>query len=106
MKTNQAKQKINNIVIYPSIDINLFSRYLITLLFGFFLSNIIITIPSQTSDWSIVAASIIITLIEIINHIIYNLLHQNKNKMIVQIINSIKIGVIYGIVLDAFKLGS
>lgn len=42
---------------------------MIGLLFGFFISNIIITIPNQTGDWGIVASSMFIACTEIINKV-------------------------------------
>nr|YP_010330385.1 hypothetical protein MW504_pgp075 [Rhodella violacea]UNJ18101.1 hypothetical protein [Rhodella violacea] len=82
-----------------------FSYYTIGLLLGFFISNIIITIPNQTSDWGIVASSMFIACTEIINKVRYNRKHYNIN-FYCKVINSIKLGIIYGLFLDAFKLGS
>lgn len=51
------------------------------------------------------SGSIIVTLNEITNKKIYS----NKNMsqyLIVQFLNNIKIGIIYGLFVDAFKLGS
>jgi len=68
------------------------------------------TVPAQTGDWGIIAGSIIVTLNEIISQIIYSYKDNsgnNTNRLsILEIINSIKIGIIYGLFVDAFKLGS
>lgn len=51
------------------------------------------------------SGSIIVTLNEITNKKIYS----NKNVsqyLIIQLLNNIKIGIIYGLFVDAFKLGS
>ncbi|NP_050698.1 hypothetical chloroplast RF20 (chloroplast) [Guillardia theta] len=45
----------------------LFFYNLLTILFGFFLSTLLSTILSQTGDWSILAASILVATIELIN---------------------------------------
>lgn len=43
-------------------------KYKITcLLIGFLISNIVSTIPAQTGDWTIIGASLIITINEIIS---------------------------------------
>nr|WCH58099.1 hypothetical protein [Cystoclonium purpureum f. stellatum] len=74
------------------------------LLLGFLIATILSTISAQTGDWGIIAASIIITINELISKLVYNL---KKNKSIILImINYIKIGIIYGLFVDAFKLGS
>ena len=80
-------------------------RYkIISLLLGFFISTILSTMPAQTGDWGIVGASIIVTAYEIASKLIYN--RKNNILKISSIINHIKIGIIYGIFVDAFKLGS
>nr|QOS04653.1 hypothetical protein [Sarcopeltis skottsbergii] len=60
--------------------------------------------PAQTGDWCIVGSSMIVTIYEIISKLIYS--QKNNTLKIPSIINHIKIGIIYGIFVDAFKLGS
>nr|QCI09127.1 hypothetical protein [Inkyuleea mariana] len=81
------------------------SLQLISLLLGFFIATILSTMPSQTGDWGIIASSIVVTLNEIISKIIYKY-YNNSKDLFIYIINSIKIGIIYGFFVDAFKLGS
>nr|YP_009397609.1 hypothetical protein [Dipterosiphonia australica]ARW66795.1 hypothetical protein [Dipterosiphonia australica] len=72
---------------------------------GFFFANILSTIPAQTGEWNIMSASILVTFNEIINKFLYR-----KKKLdhlfILRLVNNIKIGIIYGLFVDAFKLGS
>nr|YP_010338286.1 hypothetical protein MW410_pgp144 [Bangia atropurpurea]UNJ18236.1 hypothetical protein [Bangia atropurpurea] len=77
---------------------------LISLLLGFFISTSLSTIPGQTGDWGIIAASIIVAGTEIISKIVYS----NKQKWVTRInlVNNFKIGITYGLFVDAFKLGS
>nr|YP_009396161.1 hypothetical protein [Melanothamnus harveyi]ARW65437.1 hypothetical protein [Melanothamnus harveyi] len=78
---------------------------ILSFMLGFFFANILSTIPAQTGEWNIMSGSIIVTLNEITNKKIYS----NKNMSqypIVQFLNNIKIGIIYGLFVDAFKLGS
>nr|YP_009398418.1 hypothetical protein [Lophocladia kuetzingii]ARW67604.1 hypothetical protein [Lophocladia kuetzingii] len=82
-----------------------FNINLLCLMLGFFLANILSTLPAQTGDWNIISGGIIATCNEIISKFIY------KNKYIQKIvtinfINNIKIGILYGLFVDAFKLGS
>ncbi|CCP38210.1 conserved hypothetical plastid protein (plastid) [Chondrus crispus] len=77
---------------------------IISLLLGFFISTALSTMPAQTGDWGIIGASIIVTVYEIASKLIYS--RKNNILKIPSIINHIKIGIIYGIFVDAFKLGS
>lgn len=63
------------------------------------------TIPAQTGDWNIISGSIIVTFNELGSKIVYK---ERKINTIVtlQLLNNIKIGIIYGLFVDAFKLGS
>nr|YP_009654336.1 hypothetical protein [Pleurostichidium falkenbergii]QCH39623.1 hypothetical protein [Pleurostichidium falkenbergii] len=63
------------------------------------------TIPAQTGDWNIMSGSIVVTFNEFINQLIYKKKYINK-LLLLKLINNIKIGIIYGLFVDAFKLGS
>nr|YP_010986026.1 hypothetical protein NDC12_pgp192 [Polyopes affinis]WOL36944.1 hypothetical protein [Polyopes affinis] len=84
--------------------LNYLSLQVISLFSGFFIATIISTLPSQTEDWSIIAGAIIVACSETISKFIYSL--HNSRSNLVNIINCIKIGIIYGLFVDAFKLGS
>nr|YP_009237310.1 hypothetical protein [Wildemania schizophylla]AKS28357.1 hypothetical protein [Wildemania schizophylla] len=77
---------------------------LIALLLGFFISTGLSTIPGQTGDWGIIAASFIIASTEVVSKIVYSNRIQVTNK--INLINNLKIGITYGLFVDAFKLGS
>nr|YP_009257499.1 hypothetical chloroplast RF20 [Coeloseira compressa]ANH09582.1 hypothetical chloroplast RF20 [Coeloseira compressa] len=83
---------------------NNFNLTFITLFLGFFISTVFSTIPAQTGDWGIIAASIIVTVNESISKLIYN--KNFHSYHVFKIINFIKIGIIYGLFVDSFKLGS
>jgi len=51
------------------------------------------------------SGSIIVTFNEVINKFIYKRKYTEK-FIILNLINNIKIGIIYGLFVDAFKLGS
>nr|YP_009244496.1 hypothetical protein Gchil_083 [Agarophyton chilense]AMK96738.1 hypothetical protein Gchil_083 [Agarophyton chilense]ASP44632.1 hypothetical protein [Agarophyton chilense]UAD84333.1 hypothetical protein [Agarophyton chilense] len=72
----------------------------------FFLSTVFSTIPSQTGDWGIISGSIIVAFNEIISKNIYKYLKKNYALMIISTFNCIRVGIIYGLFVDAFKLGS
>lgn len=82
-----------------------FSLNIVSLLLGFYLSTILSTIPAQTGDWNIINASIIITINEVFSKFFYSF-YKKRKPILMDITNSIKIGIIYGLFVDAFKLGS
>ena len=114
-KTNleiQINLTIQSIVSFIDYNLNLLSIQLLSILLGFFVSTALSTIPAQTGDWGIVAAAIIVTNQEIVSKITYqkNLSkYYNSNVLLALLFkhcNSIKIGILYGLFVDAFKLGS
>ena len=91
---------------------NLISIQLLNMLLGFFIATALSTIQAQTGDWSIVVAAIIVTNQELISKMVYQIPYlkdtESKNTMrkFLKYCNSLKIGIIYGLFIDAFKLGS
>jgi len=81
-----------------------FNLNIISLTFGFFIASIISTLPAQTGDWGIISAAVIVTINELISKIIYY--SKKRNKYYLKLLNNIKIGILYGLFVDAFKLGS
>lgn len=87
---------------------------LISFLSGFLTSSIIDTSLGEFSEWAIVGASLVVANIESFNNFYYSLINRNKNAFInrtymlvlLDILNFFKIGIIYGLIVDAFKLGS
>nr|YP_009313875.1 Hypothetical protein ycf20 [Hommersandiophycus borowitzkae]SCW22129.1 Hypothetical protein ycf20 [Hommersandiophycus borowitzkae] len=87
--------------------INTLSLSILYMLLGFFISNALSTIPGQTGDWGIIAAAIIVTVYERISQYTYPLdFKKGVSQVFVNRINYIKIGILYGLFVDAFKLGS
>nr|YP_009399070.1 hypothetical protein [Taenioma perpusillum]ARW68467.1 hypothetical protein [Taenioma perpusillum] len=101
MLTNFLVKSIIKILNHKFYLINL---SIISLTFGFFIASILSTLPAQTGDWGIISAAIIVTFNEIISKIIY--CSGKKNKYFLKLLNNIKIGILYGLFVDAFKLGS
>nr|YP_007878302.1 conserved hypothetical plastid protein [Calliarthron tuberculosum]AGA63913.1 conserved hypothetical plastid protein [Calliarthron tuberculosum] len=103
---------VTSINYFINYKLNHLSLQLLSLLLGFFISTALSTIPAQTGDWGIIAAAIIVTNQEIVSKIIYQTKINSyyKSILIVKILlkycNNIKIGILYGLFVDAFKLGS
>lgn len=97
---------------FTDYSLDSLSFQLLSILLGFFTSTALSTIPAQTGDWGIVAAAIIVTNQEIVSKITYqkNLSkYYGSNKLLALLFkycNGVKIGILYGLFVDAFKLGS
>ena len=92
--------------------VNALGLEILSILIGFFTSTALSTIPVQAGDWGIIAAAIIVVSQEIVSKINYQN-HASTGckinisaKACLQHCNSIKLGILYGLFVDAFKLGS
>lgn len=87
---------------------------LIGFLSGFLLSSILDTTLGEFQEWAIVGTALIISSFEVINKIFYYTYFKIRTKVnkkyfiirVLDILNFFKIGLIYGLIVDAFKLGS
>ena len=87
---------------------------LISFFSGFLASSIIDTSLGEFSEWAIVGAALVVATLEIISKFFYTTLAKfNFNGSfnytsvkLLNLINSLKAGIIYGLIVDAFKLGS
>ena len=80
---------------------------------GFLLSSIIDTTLGEFNEWAIVGASLVVASLEVMSKIYYTTLIKINHKNIkysgvklFNLINALKVGIIYGLIVDAFKLGS
>lgn len=87
---------------------------LISFLGGFLISSIIDTSLGEFSEWAVVGSSLVVASIEIFNKFYYYLTTKlsatvAQNQYLISLLDSLnflKIGIIYGLIVDAFKLGS
>jgi len=89
------------------------SLILISLLLGFFLASVISTSTGAKSELDIIAAAITVMVVEIINRFVYSPQRRLQadgsvapRRLTIEMLNSLKLGVTYGLFLEAFKLGS
>ena len=81
---------------------------------GFMLSSILDTTLGELQEWAIVGAALVVACLEILNKMFYLIaskfvsLLKEKYYIIrlLNLINYLKVGLIYGLIVDAFKLGS
>ena len=87
---------------------------LISLFGGFLFSSIIDTSLGEFNEWAIVGASLIIATTESFNRIYYFLVKKRQSQYLISkettflldFLNNFKIGILYGLIVDGFKLGS
>jgi hypothetical protein len=89
------------------------SLILISLLLGFFLASVISTVSGAKSEQDIVTAAVTLLVVELINRYVYTIKqgtsttnNASPSLLTKEILNSIKLGLVYGLFLEAFKLGS
>ncbi|MEO3707302.1 DUF565 domain-containing protein [Trichormus azollae] len=83
-----------------------FSLLLISWLFGFFLGSAVSTTAGQKAELDIVVAAFLVLLTEITSRIFYSRNFFARQAIWVESLNLLKIGFIYSLFLEAFKLGS
>ncbi|MEL6496596.1 MAG: DUF565 domain-containing protein [Cyanobacteria bacterium J06623_7] len=87
------------------------SLSIISILLGFFMGSAIITTAGQDAVWDIPAAAVLFGCTEFISMFVYRR-RGEKNKPVqrrslyIDVLNLFKIGLIYSLFLEAFKLGS
>ena len=107
---SKKKQLLFNQHVYSfceSLSLKSISLKIINILLGFFIATMLATIPGQTGDWGIIGSSIIVGCMEYISKCVYQKRSNSiKLKKYYDILNDIKIGTMYGLFVDSFKLGS
>lgn len=81
---------------------------------GFLFSSILDTTLGELNEWAIVGAALVVASLETASKIFYNIRYRAKIGLlknsyllnVTMIFNYLKVGIIYGLIVDAFKLGS
>ncbi len=87
------------------------SLIVISLLSGFFLASVINTVSGAKSEQDVTAAAIVLLIVELTNRYVYGIRREpsrgdETSSLTPEILNSLKLGLVYGLFLEAFKLGS
>ena len=89
------------------------SLSLISILLGFFMGSAIVTTAGQRAVWDIPAAAILFAFTELVSKLVYARRNRSSEKSLparrslyIDVLNLFKIGLIYSLFLEAFKLGS
>ncbi|KAI4369624.1 hypothetical protein MLD38_018047 [Melastoma candidum] len=86
-----------------------FPMKIFLLLLGFYTANALATILGQTGDWDVLVAGLVVAAIEGIGMLMYRRrgsVAGSRLRSFVTMMNFWKAGVILGLFVDAFKLGS
>ncbi len=87
---------------------------LISLFSGFLFSSIIDTSLGEFNEWAVVGASLIVATTESFNKFYYFIVKRTQKNYIKKqgatdlfdSLNNFKVGILYGLIVDGFKLGS
>lgn len=72
-----------------------------SLLFGFFAATSATTIIGSVADWDPLAAAVLLILTESFTKYYYS---EPRSSRLLQLANAFRIGLVYGMVVDSFKL--
>lgn len=82
------------------------SLLIISFLFGFFLGNVISTTAGQRAELDVLVAAVLVLLTEITSKIFYSRGFFSKRSLLLESLNFLKVGLMYSLFVEAFKLGS
>lgn len=82
------------------------SLQVISLLFGFYLGTAIATTTGQRANLDILVALILVILNEALSWLFYRNIGGTPRPLWLETINGLRVGIIYSLAVEAFKLGS
>ncbi len=82
------------------------SVLIISLLLGNFLGSAVSTVSGQRAELDIVIAAVLVAITELVSFIAYRSRPETGRSLLVQTLNVFKVGFIYSLFVEAFKLGS
>ncbi len=82
------------------------SVMIISVLLGNFAGTVVSTVSGQKAELDIVVAAILVMLTELTSRLAYGGTAELRRSLPVQFLNAFKIGLIYSLFVEAFKLGS
>ena len=89
------------------------SLSLISILLGFFMGSALVTTAGQAAIWDMPVAALVFAFTELISRFVYgrrkrqqDSLKPVRRSLYIEVLNLFKVGLIYSLFLEAFKLGS
>lgn len=99
----QTSQRFSQWVFNPWRRISL---TVISLLFGNFFATAISATAGQTAEIDILIAAILLAMVEAISWLYHRSRSSDQRTVLPEMLNSFKLGMVYGLFVEAFKLGS
>lgn len=94
---------MNNIERELSPPIRLLFSAAIAILFGFFCATSAATIIGSVADWDPLAAAVLLVWTELFTRAYHR---TEKKTVLLRLANAFKVGLMYGMAVDAFKLST
>lgn len=86
------------------------SLLVIGFLGGNFLATIVSTVAGQKAELDVIAAFVLVLSVEFTSWLVYRtdrqLVASQQRFLLIEVLNDIKLGLLYGMFVEAFKLGS
>ena len=89
------------------------SLSLISILLGFFMGSALVTTAGQAAIWDMPVAALVFAFTELISRFVYGRRNRQadnfkpkRQSLYIDVLNLFKVGLIYSLFLEAFKLGS
>lgn len=82
------------------------SLAVICLLFGNFFATAISATAGQTAGIDIFISAILVIMVELVSWLYHRSRFHNRRTVLPEMLNSFKLGLVYGLFVEAFKLGS
>jgi hypothetical protein len=106
-----VEQFLGRFVVFLRNPWRRFSLLIISLLGGNFLATILSTVAGQNADLDILVALILVAIAETISWLVYRSDRRRppaepQRAIVLEIFNGTKLGLTYGLFVEAFKLGS
>lgn len=83
-----------------------FSLVIISLLLGNFLGTTVSTVAGQKAELDVVAAAVLVVITEFMSRVAYRSPPEKARSLLIEVPNALKIGFVYSLFVEAFKLGS
>lgn len=99
----QAGRRFSQWVFNPWRRISL---AVISLLFGNFFATAISATAGQAAEVDIIVAAILVAVVELISWVHHRSRTNDQRTVLPEMLNSFKLGMVYGLFVEAFKLGS
>ena len=100
---DQASQRFSQWIFNPWRRISL---AVISLLFGNFFATAISATAGQKAEIDILIAAILVAVVELISWLYHRSRLVEQRTVLPELLNSFKLGMVYGLFVEAFKLGS